>query len=542
MKRERRSVLLFTIGAGIIFFIRYLFIVTTNFEERLTGGIHEPTRVQHISYEKDTLYIFVAPHNEYPENQRGWIFIFQNSLPHVKIEIKDDKFPFLFTWFIGPLYIYIPRALIFIFGENIYAVRLPLLLSFLMFVYIYTNFLVKIYGLRGILPSLFLILFSSFNMKFLMMNYWNATVVYTSFAIIVDRIYETFKRNVLPSDILIISFFGGIMLHFHLLEGGLLFFSIIISRLICMKNEIKNFIKANFLFVIAGFLIFIILVLPYAALFLPLLKKDMPFGFGRGSLLGLFFHTPFKGLISYIKGLFFSSFILGYIDGKANIGYLFFSLPVGFSLIFCLYFIIKNMMEDPFKRFGFLTILIFICLSAFSDVEFHHINSILLILTSFLLPSLNEIKAFSPQSRKRLIYLLVVFNFIQIELLRGDVINSTFSLFIHREVVKYAEEQNIKKIYDFAGRYSYTFISKKKIDVIDMWDYLISADQSRIALALIYARGNVIMVERFKSNYLTLGITPEMVYSVAERIGLSVKILKQFPNEKNPIIILMKVE
>jgi hypothetical protein len=175
-------------------------------------------------------------------------------------------------------------------------------------------------------------------------------------------------------------------------------------------------------------------------------------------------------------------------------------------------------------------------------VEFHHINPILLILTLFLLPSLNEIKAFSLQSRKRFIYLLVFFNFIQIELLRDDAINSVFSLPIHREVVKYAEAQNIKKIYDFVGRFGYTFISKKKIDVIDMWDYLMGANQSRVALALIYARGNVIMVQRFKSNPLTLGITPEIVNSVAERIGLNVKILKQFPDEKNPVIILMKVE
>lgn len=137
MKKEKVIVLLFTFGTGIIFFLRYLFILTTTFEERIAGGIHEPTRILYISYEKGTLRVFISPYNESTESQKTWGFIFQDHIPQVKMEIKDRKFPFLFMWYIGPLYIYIPRALIYILGENIYAVRLPLLLSFLMFVYIY---------------------------------------------------------------------------------------------------------------------------------------------------------------------------------------------------------------------------------------------------------------------------------------------------------------------------------------------------------------------------------------------------------------------
>jgi len=50
------------------------------------------------------------------------------------------------------------------------------------------------------------------------------------------------------------------------------------------------------------------------------------------------------------------------------------------------------------------------------------------------------------------------------------------------------------------------------------------------------------MVEKFKRHsFFTTGISPEEIYSVAKRIGLNVKILKQFP-DKNPIITLMRVE
>jgi hypothetical protein len=127
-------------------------------------------------------------------------------------------------------------------------------------------------------------------------------------------------------------------------------------------------------------------------------------------------------------------------------------------------------------------------------------------------------------------------------MLRKSVINSSFSFNLHKEVLKFLEENNIEEVYNFVGRIGYEFLSNGRIKTIDFHPYLSHRSKEKLYLSLLMARGKVIMVEKFKRIGLSTGISPEEVMELARGYGLNIRVIKSFPSDRNPLITLMKVE
>lgn len=517
---------------GLIFFWRYLFVVTVMVEERAAGWIYEPKRLQTSIIEKE-----FAP----------FTLIFSGSTyPFLKVKYKEKTFPVLFYPYVNLLYIYIPRMFLKIFGENILSLRVPILISLLLFLYLYIRFSEKICGLKGaIFSSLFLISFPIFGMRFFSLATWNDTCVFIFSILLADRIREISDKKVIDwKDWSLIFLFGGLMLHFHLLAGGALFISTLSSLLISAKRYDIKFQK-HYL-ILLGIISFIILI---STFFLLYFKPQSIFYQMEGhpvSKIPLFLR-PFHTIFMYLVGILFpSSFINVVISGEIKPGYALFSGLPGFIILIGIYFVVSRRKNGFFELFIFYTMVFFLFLSLFvSDVRPYHINYFLILLPPFLFRYFQKDLKFIIRGEwgYRFLFLSIIFNLGQSEICVQNLRNSSLSLSLHKEVAKFIEKENIDKIYNLAGRYGYEFISKKKIEVIDFWDYLwVTHDPLKIAHSLLLARGGVVMVEEFKRSPLTTGISPEEVYLVARKMNLKVEVLKNFPDDENPKITFMRIE
>jgi len=531
----------FVIVASSIFFWKYLFLFTVMVEERAAGWIYEPNDVLKI-FEENGEIKYSGPSIERKEIGAFSFIFYRRIYPFLKVQYKNHTLPLLFSPYVGPLYIYIPSAFIKIFGKNIFSLRLPCLITFAVFLFLYIKFAEKIGGLKGgISSAFFLILLPVFSARFLSLGMWNNTCVFVLAIYLVNKIKDMIERPLKSKDIFFLSIISGLMLHFHLLAGGTLFLSIFLSLLISAKIYKIPFQISSFWIGMSIF-VFLLIILPFLPMLLHMKMLFYISGFGSRRN---FFLAPLRALQMYTIGILLpSSFINLLIHGIIKKS-AFFSLPSGMLLVLAFYLIIIGRKQGVFESFIFHTVIIFIFLSAFASVGIHHINYFVIFLIPFLFSSLlKNVKSISEIWIKRFIFVSLILNFIQSILIREDIKNSSLSLSVHKEVVEYIEKNNIEKIYNLAGIYGFEFISKKKVEVLYFWDYLLNRPHPyhRIGSSLLLARGGVIMVEKFKrKSVLTTGIGIEEIYSVAERIGLNVKILKQFP-EKNPVIILMKVE
>jgi len=537
---------------GILFFfvLRYLFVVGVIAEEGVAGGLYEPLMVYKIesSYRGSKATIFPS-HEFYSSKKIGSVelitlkknFLGFNYFPS-KIKMGDEVYPILFYPYIGALYIYIPKLFVMVFGENVYSIRSLCLVTFILFIVVYLKFVRKFHPdiNKAFLITFFLITYPFFGMRFLSFSLWVDTVVFICIVLLLTRIKEILEKSFLTSkDILYLSSLGGLMLHFHLLVSGALFASIIIAFLLTKRFEI-SFKTLRLLPLIGSLLIFFLFVGAFITIY-PLasflLLKVGNIGIKKIILMPL---IPFGFFISFI---FLPSFSINLaIQGKFDLIYVPFSGLPGILIFLSILTIIKKIKEEKFIRFAFITIFIYFLFSIVPIyIRPYHFNYIFILIVPFIFVYLERV-GISKRMTNIIILLSICFNMIQNEMLRNSIMNSSLSLSIQKDVIKYLEEQGIKEVNDFSGRHGFEFLSKGKIKSLDFYLYLSSRSKERIAQSLMYAKGKVIMVENYKPFGLTTGISPEEVYSVAETIGLRVKILKKFPDDENPVITLMKVE
>jgi hypothetical protein len=507
------------------------------YEERAAGWLYDPPRVLNITYEKDK--INYTSLTEVSKKMGPFILHFKGgSYPFLRLKYKEKTIFLLFSPFFALLYGYIPRGFIEVFGENLFAVRLPILLTFMSLLYFYIRFSEKICGLRnGTLSALFIFSFPLFGMRFLSLISWNQTCVFLFSILLLKRVEEISKRTFFyPIDVFLIFLYGGLILHFHLLAGGALFGSMLFSLFISMKKYGIKFPSVSSL--LLGVLVFLLLISPY--FFLVFNPKRFLYYFGGDPTAPASFLTPLHTVWMYLAGIIFpSSFIRNALHGDVRVEYVLFSGLPGLLFLYGIYILITNRNRGFFEKFLFWTVMFYLVLSLFmQQVRPYHANFFLLFLSPFIFLHLSKEKL------GRIILLIsILFNFIQTEICRRDAKNSPLSLSLHKEIVRFLEKENIDKVYNLAGGFGYEFISKKKIEVLDFWNYLyVFHDPLRISSSLFLARRGVIMVERCRRALITTGTCPEEVFWIAKRTGLRVSVLKNFPDDKNPLLTLMRVE
>jgi hypothetical protein len=542
---------IFIIVAILFFFVlRYLFIVGVIGEEGVAGGLYEPLRVFKIEKSGSNIEAKIFKGAEYSFKKLGPITLLQSRAGVAstsvyfgsKLKIGEDLYPVTFYKYVGPLYIYIPGIFMGIFGKKIYSLRSLCLISLFLFILSYLKFMKKIHSdmNRCFLLTLFLITFPFFSMRFLTLSFWNDTVVFISAVLFFIKIKDVLEKPYIDSkDIFYFSFLGGLMLHFHLLAGGALFASILISFLSTKKVSIKK----NSILLIGSFLIFILFLIPFI---ITISFQDIINFLSEGGDIDIkkIILMPFSPIFNLFVFIFLPSFSTNFsIQGRFEPIYIPFSGFPGILIFLSIIEMIRKRKENPFNRFSFMVISIYIIFSMVSTyLRPFHFNYIFILIVPFIFSHFEKIGM-----SNRLMNVIVIggicFNMVQNEMLRNSIINSSLSLSIQKEVIKYLEKNDVKEVNDFVCRQGLEFLSNGKIKTLDFYPYLYPHHSyEKIALSLIYSKGKVIMVEKFKRPVFTTGISPEEIYSVAERIGLNVKILKQFPDEKNPVIILMKVE
>lgn len=354
------------------------------------------------------------------------------------------------------------------------------------------------------------------------------------------RIFEILKRfSFATKDVLLLSILSGVMVHFHLFVGGAILLSILGGLYFSMRGDLWRTLKMM-RGKIPAFFLFLIFVFPFLVM---LYYPQLLFGALRRSDVAV--HLNILRIIPlFIAGLSSPSILLHYIlTGEFKMGYVFFSLLPCFLWANTIYFIIKTRKGDRFARFVLGVIGIYCFFSFFAGVSIQHINYILLFLPPFILPGLRDGFRHSVEKLRWLCILGILCNFIQCEMLRHTIKNSSFSLSIHQGVLKYMKSEGIERIYNLTGRYGYEFIGGEDIENIDFWDYLKwDHNPYKISLSLLLAKGGVIMVERFrKEEGMTTGIGLEEVKKIGKKLGLEVLLLKSFPESGRPLIFLAKV-
>jgi len=540
---------IFAIIVILFFFVlRYLFIVGVIGEEGVAGGLYEPLRVFKIEKSGSNIEAKILKGGEYSFKKLGPITLLRSGAGVAstsvyfgsKLKIGEDLYPVTFYKYVGPLYIYIPGIFMGIFGKNIYSLRSLCLISFFLFILSYLKFMKKIHSdmNRCFLLTLFLITFPFFSMRFLTLSFWTNPVVFISAVLLLIKIKDVLEKPYIDSkDIFYFSFLGGLMLHFHLLAGGSLFASILISFLLTKKVSVRK----NPILLISSFLIFILFLIP----FITALSFQDIINFLSGGDIDIkkIILMPLSPIFNLFVFIFLPSFSTNFwIQGRFEPIYIPFSGFPGILIFLSIIEMKRKRKENPFNRFSFMVISIYIIFSMLSTyLRPFHFNYIFILIVPFIFSHFEKIGM-----SNRLMNVIVIggiwFNMVQNEMLRNSIINSSLSLSIQKEVIKYLEKNDVKEVNDFVCRQGLEFLSNGKIKTLDFYPYLYPHHSyEKIALSLIYSKGKVIMVEKFKRPVFTTGISPEEIYSVAKRIGLNVKILKQFP-DKNPIITLMRVE
>ncbi len=530
--------ILFLLIAGVIFFTRYLFLITVMAEERTTGDFYEPLKI--VDIKKDPSGKLIPLYEEFKTKRIGPFELVVNSsekdsYPKMKIEVGNKQYVVLFANYVGPiLQVYIPGIYMKIFGKNIYPIRSILLIIFFFFLFFYIKFVEEFQKDKTLYLAMFLITFPIFSFEFLLTSFISHPVIFSLEILLVMRIKKNIENSFISSsDAFIILLIAGLILHLHLLAGGAVLISIIFSFLIT-KGNISLRVKLPS--ITGGIILFLILISPFFLISPSQIFKDIIRGQGPSKIF------LFSALIHYIVGVFaFPSFVEVFLGKEFGTKYLPLSIVSGLILSIGFVGMIPER-DEKFKKFVFLTSIFYLILTIFADVRSYHINYILPFIALFIPQGLK--KFLSEKTIKFVLIIGIFLNIIQIEMLRDSIKNSSLSLSLHKEVARYLAENRIKKIYNFAGRYDYIFIEDEKIEVIDLAPFFFGKGISykTISDALQVSKGEVILVEKFRISGFTTGISLETVIDVAMKSGLRIRVFKKFPDRQNYELVLVGVE
>jgi len=528
---------------GFIFFTRYLFLVTTDEVEEIIGG-YESLRVLDIQTTEQGIKPLILPSEEgyYKYIKIGGItFLYQYSYPMLKLKIKEKEYPLLMAKYSGPLYIYIPRFFESIFGKNIYSLRFVCLICFLIFSYLHIHLLTERLKIdEGILSTIFLITITIFGSQFLYLMPWNHQILFICLVLLMMKIVKIIRNsNMKSSDLLSIFLLGGIMVHFHALAGGAIFASVILGFILTIRKKGISF-EIHPVHILSGFFLFLSLISPLLLSFPDFISYILQRKEGK-----LIFFAPLRLLIVFAAALFLPSNAIYFaLFGKPRFEYIPLSWLSGILYAYTIYWVVKNRKKEPLLFLTFLSSFIYLFFLLFAGTRPYHTNSILLLVSLFIIPSLKDIEFLNSAKKLRAVMLLAIAcNIIQLEMLRNDIKNSSYSLTLHKNVAHYLEENGINKLFNLAGPYTYQFISKKPPQTVGFYLYLQDYhSMKRIYLSLLLSRGNVILVEDFKRRAYSTGISYEEVLNIARKTGVNLKVLKGFPSEKAYKLLLIEVQ
>jgi len=534
---------------GLIFYVRFAFLITVMAEERTFGGFYEPLRVIAAKIDMNgKLHPVLIPsrNEEFLKKKRFGpiVFLIRTNLvePHsiVKMKIGEKEFPFLYLPYIGPLTgIYIPKLYMKIFGRSIYSLRSFLLAIFLFFMFLYMGFAQRCDRENYFLISLYLITFPIFGMVFATPFFWNGPMIFTTTIILVQKMKRVVENSLIDSlSMVIILIASGFIIHSHLLAGGVIIFSIFLAFFSTGRNTSLK-IKTSLL--IFGALLFLLLILPY--ILSPITGIKGVIFRGKDSVREILL-LPINSILYYLAGIFAGpSFVEIFIHDKIDISYLPVSIPSGIIMIFGFIGLFISRKNGKFEKFIFLTCLFYLVITLFGDIRSYHINYILPFIVLFIPDGLRKLGVLSEKGIKSVLVLGIFLNIVQLEMLRESVKNSSLSLSLHKEVADYLIKNKIKKIHNIAGMYDYVFISKEKIEVIDFIPFIgYNHPRERIYLSLLLSRGEVILLESYKRGGITTGVSLEEALDIARETGLKIKVLKKIPDEGKYQLGLARVE
>ncbi len=533
----------------IVYLWRYLFIYCVIDEERAVGGFYEPINVLSIKMVNGNVEAYIAPKEEdFSFKKIGPItLIFQPNYSYhnyfiSRIKIGDNAYPILFYNYTGPLYIYIPRIFLTLFGKSIYTVRSLCLITFVLCIVLYLRFL-RILGKEekeAFLLLLFLLTHPFFSSRFISLTMWANTAVFIFSILFLIKI-KKIENFILPKDLILFSLLGGLILHFHLLAGGALLASMVIAFLLT-KRETISFKRLGFFSILFSTLIFLLLILPFLT---GISFNDIILFLSKGRKIGIkkIILAPLLPFVLFIAFTFFPSFFIDMqARGRFDYIYIPFSSLSGLLIFLSIVEIIRNRRENSFQRFVFITIpLYFIFTMASPYLRPLHFDCIFILIAPYIFSYFIRIGA-SKKFIHGIVILSIFLNFVQIEMLRKSILNSYFSLKLQKDVLEFLERNGINEVYNFFSKTGFELLSGGRIKTIHFYPYLLSPSEERLLLSLLYARGKVVMVEKFKRREFSTGISKEKVMDLAGRYGLKVKIIKNFPSDNNPIISLIKVE
>jgi hypothetical protein len=527
---------------GLIFGIRYLFLMTVMAEERTIGGFYEPLKVVDINMDASGNPFLL--YESFIKKKIGPFELLTNSneedsYPKIKLKLGNKEYILLFADYVGPiLQIYIPQIYMKIFGRSIYSIRSILFFIFLFFLFFYMKLLEKFHCDKFPL-FLFLLTFPLFWFEFLTTCFMSHPFIFTLEIIIIIKLKKVIEKGVLHSpDAFSLLVISALILHLHLLAGVTFLLSIILSFLI-VKKDIPMKIKP--LSIIGGCILFLILIGPFFLISPVQLFKDVVL---RGGSLHRIFFLPKSAIIHYLAGIFAFPSFLEVFSGKGfGTKYLLFSIPSGLILSFGFLGIIPKKKDEKSKKLIFLISLFYLVITLFADVRSYHINYILPFISLFIPYGLKKIRFLSDKVIKYILIFGIFLNIIQIEMLRESIKNSSLSFSLHKEVAEYLIKNRINRINNFAGRTDFVFISKEKIEVRDFAPFFFSKGISykKVFLSIIASKGEVILLERFRRSGYTTGISLEVVLDIAQETGLKVKVLKKFP-DNNYQLALVRIE
>jgi hypothetical protein len=513
-------------------------------EERTTGGFYEPLKV--VDIKTNDFQKPVPLFESYITKKVGPFEILVNhsqidSYPKVKVKLGNKEYVLLFASYVGSIpQIYIPKVYLKILGKNIYSLRSILAFLFIFFLFIYIKFLEKFHHDKSIFIAMLLITFPLFGMEFLTTSFINHPLMFSLEIILIMRVKKIINESICrPSDVFLIFLLSGFLLHFHLLAGGVLLISMSAAFLIVSRNISW---KLNPFSLIGGFFLFFLLIAPFFFISSLSLLKEVIF---RNRPFSDVWILPINSMIYYLIGIFtFPSFFQLFLGKKFGTEYLLFSIPSGLILVSGFLGIIPQRGNEKFKKFIFITSLLYLILSIFADIRPYHINYILPLIGLYIPAGLQKLNFPSEKRIKHILTLGIFLNIFQIEMLRESINCSSFSLSLHREVAEYLIKNKIKKIHNFAGRYDYIFIQKEKIDVIDFSPFFFKNGITfeGLSLSLSASRGEIVLLESLRSAGFTTGINLEEVIYVANQIGLKINVLKKFPEKGKYELALVKVE
>jgi len=352
----------------------------------------------------------------------------------------------------------------------------------------------------------------------------------------VKRILAESSLN--SSDLFLILLAFGFIIHLHFVIGIMLLLSMVTATFLSSKNI--SF-KVNFVSIFTGGLLFTILISPF---FLGSPVELVKNFVSRAPLYKVML-LPLNTVFQYIRGIFvFPSFFNLILGKEFGTEYLIFSIPSGFIIVSGFLGIILKRRDGKFEKFLFLTFLFYFILTLFVPILLRHINYVLPFIFLFIPYGLKRILGLSEKSIKAIFLIGIFLNICQLEMLRKNIIKSSLSLPLHKEVADYLIKNRINRINNFGGRYDYIFISDKKIKVRDFAPFFFGKGISAktIGEALLLSKGEVILLEAFRRRGYTTGISVEVVNYIAEKMGMNVEVLKKFPDEGKYELALVKVE